>query len=400
MRSNKLHIQLATLMAILILLAADKQAAAQHETVLYSFTGSGGNPAAAVVFDASGNLYGTTARTIFKLTPQTGGGWAENDIYMAPGSLQNVEGSPVFGPGGNLYSVTQGCCRDVNLVFELTPSGGTWTATTLYTFPDTTTHGYQPYGTPTFDSAGNIYSTTYTGGAYGNSNTGGTVYELSPQSGGGWSQRVLHSFGNGTDGSFLHGEVILDSSWNIYGTTAGGGAHGMGTVFELIHQPGGAWREKILHNFTGGVDGAGPGTGLIFDNAGNLYGTSGGGGAHSGGVVFELAPQSNGSWKETVLHSFGSGIDGNSPICTLIFDSAGNLYGTTFFGGTLSGGTAFELSPQSGGGWKEKVLHNFGASGDGNGPLAGLTFDSAGNLYGTTQGGGSASEGTVFQITP
>jgi hypothetical protein len=164
MRSNKLHIQLATLMAILILLAADKQAAAQHETVLYSFTGSGGNPAAAVVFDASGNLYGTTARTIFKLTPQTGGGWAENDIYTAPGSLQNVEGSPVFGPGGNLYSVTQGCCRDVTLVFELTPSGGTWTATTLYTFPDTTTHGYQPYGAPTFDSAGNIFSTTYTGG--------------------------------------------------------------------------------------------------------------------------------------------------------------------------------------------------------------------------------------------
>jgi uncharacterized repeat protein (TIGR03803 family) len=226
------------------------------------------------------------------------------------------------------------------------------------------------------------------------------VYELSAKAGGGWSQRVIHSFGKGIDGSLLHADVILDSAGNIYSTTAAGGAHGFGTVFELVHQPGGAYRKKILHSFTGGLDGSGPGTALVFDSTGDLCGTTGGGGAYSSGVVFELIPQSNGTYKEKVLHSFGNGTDGKSPICTLIFDTAGNLYGTTLFGGTQNGGTAFELVPQSGGGWMEKTLHNFGASGDGNGPLAGLTFGSAGNLYGTTQGGGSAGEGTVFQITP
>src|SRR5258706_6642308 len=162
--------------------------------------------------------------------------------------------------------------------------------------------------------------TTYTGGAYGTTNNGGTVYELTPQSGGGWSQRVIHSFGSGTDGALPHANVILDTAGNLYGTTAGGGAHDMGTVFELIHQSGGAYREKILHSFTGGVDGAGPGTGLVFDSVGNLYGSTGGGGAHSGGVVFELIPQSNGTYQEKVLHSFRSRTDGSVPICKLTLD--------------------------------------------------------------------------------
>ncbi len=401
MRSQRFHLQLATLLATLLLLSAGKQAAAQHETILYSFDGSGGNPAAALVFDASGNFYGTTARTIFEMTPQTGGTWAEDNIYSTVG-IQNVEGSPVFGPGGNIYSVTQGVIGQ-NLVFELTPStGGTWTETTLYTFPDTTTHGYQPYGAPTFDSAGNIFSTAYSGGAYGDANSGGTVYELSPKAGGGWSQRVIHSFGNGTDGSLPYSGVTLDSAGNIYGTTTAGGSGGFGTVFELVRQPGGAYREKILHTFSGGVDGANPYCGLIFDSAGNLYGTAAGGGAFGLGVAYELIPQTNGSWKEKSLHSFGNGTDGAGPYNygTLTFDPAGNLYGTTFFGGTLSGGTAFELSPQTGGGWAERTLHNFGATGDGTNSLAGLAFDASGNLYGTTQGGGTFEEGTVFEITP
>jgi uncharacterized repeat protein (TIGR03803 family) len=397
MCSIKPHLQLGTLLTILVLLATGKQAVAQHETIIYN----GGGSTAAVTFDASGNLYDTNSNTVFELTPQSGGIWAENTLYSIVG-LQNIEGSPVFGPGGNIYSVTQGG-RGQNLVFELTPStGGTWTETTLYTFPDTGTHGYQPYGAPTFDSAGNLYGTTNTGGAYGTTNSGGTVYELSPKAGGGWSQRVVHSFGNGTDGSLPYSGVTLDSAGNIYGTTTSGGTGGAGTVFELIRQPGGAYREKILHSFSGGVDGADPRCGLIFDSAGNLYGTAVGGGAYGSGVAFELIPQPNGSWQEKRLHSFGNGTDGGGPynFGTLIFDAAGNLYGTTFFGGTLGGGTAFELSPQSGGGWTERRLHNFGASGDGVEVLAGLTFDSAGNLYGTTQGGGSSGGGTVFEITP
>src|SRR5258706_7949540 len=281
MRGNKHHFQIAALMAILVLFLTGEQAAAQHETILYNGTGS----AATLTFDASGNLYGTNSTSIFELSP-SGLAWTENTLFATSGGLQNLEGTPVFGPGGNIYSVSQGG-RGENFVFELIPSGGgTWTPTTLYTFPDTGTHGYQPYGSPTFDSAGNLYGTTYTGGAYGTTNNGGTVYELTPQSEGGWSQRVIHSFGNDTDGALPHANVILDTAGNLYGTTAGGGAHEMGTVFELIHQSGGAYREKILHSFTGGVDGAGPGTGLVFDSVGNLYGSTGGGGAHSGGVGF------------------------------------------------------------------------------------------------------------------
>jgi uncharacterized repeat protein (TIGR03803 family) len=397
-RSNKSYLPI-TALTILVLFTAALPVFAQTETILYNFTGHGGNSQASVVFDSAGNLYGTTSLTLFELTPQSGGSWADNNIYSTVG-IQNIEGAPVFGPGGNIYGVTQGG-RDQNLVFELTPAGGgTWTESTLYTFPDTGTHGTQPYGSPTFDSAGNIFGTTYIGGAYGTNDSGGTVYELSPKADGGYSERVVHSFGNGTDGSLPYAGVTLDSAGNIYGTTVLGGTAGSGTVFELVRQPGGAYREKILHNFSGGVDGADPYCGLIFDSAGNLYGTTQGGG--SGGVAFELIPQANGSWKEKPLHSFGNGTDGSEPYNTgtLIFDASGNLYGTTFFGGTQNAGTAFELSPKAGGGWTERTLHNFGASGDGNGPLAGLAFDASGNLYGTTEGGGSSEEGTVFVITP
>jgi uncharacterized repeat protein (TIGR03803 family) len=398
MHSTESYLKLAALTAILVLFTAAPPAFAQTETVLYDFSGNGGDSQASVVLDASGNLYGTTSLTVFELTLQSGGTWAENNVYSTVG-IQDIEGSPIFGPGGNIYDVTQGG-RGQNIVFELTPSGGgTWTETTIYTFPDTGAHGYQPYGASTFDSAGNIFGTTYIGGAYGTNNSGGTVYELSPKPGGGYSQRVIHSFGNGADGSLLYAGVTLDSAGNVYGTTVLGGTGGAGTVFELVRQAGGAYREKILHNFSGGLDGADPYCGLIFDSAGNLYGTTQRGG--SGGVAFELIPQANGSWREKLLHTFGNGADGSEPYNTgrLIFDGTGNLYGTTFFGGAY-GGTAFELEPQAGGGWGARTLHNFGASGDGNGPLAGLAFDASGHLYGTTEGGGTFNEGTVFEITP
>jgi len=185
-------------------------------------------------------------------------------------------------------------------------------------------------------------------------------------------EEVLHSFGKGTDGRFPEAGLIIDSKGNLYGTTGGGGAYSYGTVFELTPKAGGRWTEKVLHSFNyNGKDGVDPYAGLIFDTAGSLYGTTSGGGAYSYGTVFELTPKASGGWTEKVLHSFNeNGNDGYNPQqASLILDAAGNLYGTTPFGGPLGGcsglgcGTVFELTPKAGGLWTEKVLHSFNDNG-------------------------------------
>jgi uncharacterized repeat protein (TIGR03803 family) len=160
----------------------------------------------------------------------------------------------------------------------------------------------------------------------------------------------------------------------------------------------------VLHSFGGLPDGEEPWAGLIFDARGNLYGTTFQGGNYLGGTVFELTPNGSGGWTETVLHSFGNGKedgDGYQPAYgSLIFDAAGNLYGTTSLGGNSNSGTVFELTPNGGGGWTETVLHNFDTADGQRFPFAGLNFDAAGNLYSTTYGGGTYGEGTVFELTP
>jgi uncharacterized repeat protein (TIGR03803 family) len=223
----------------------------------------------------------------------------------------------------------------------------------------------------------------------------------------------LHNFSYfGKDGTFPWADLVLDAHGNLYGTTAAGGAFPeSGTVFELSPKAGGGWKETVLHNFNGTVDntdGNTPMAGLILDAVGNLYGTTYFGGAHGLGRVFELSPQKGGGWKEKALHDFNKdGTDGYGPQAGLIFDAAGNLYGTTFIGGSGSCvyygscGTVFELTPQADGTWTEKVLHSFNNDGtDGYWPYAGLTLDAAGNLYGTTWAGGAQGNGTVFEITP
>ena len=214
-----------------------------------------------------------------------------------------------------------------------------------------------------------------------------------------WNEKVLHNFtNNGTDGFFPTSGLIFDAAGNLYGTTFNGGAYNrFGTVFELSPVPGGGWTETVLHSFNNdGTDGWTPTAGLIFDAAGNLYGTTGSGGAYHGGTVFELSPMLGGGWTETILHSFGNGTDGAGPGGgSLIFDAAGNLYGTTTLGGTFNCpsdgggcGTVFELTPTVGGAWTETVLYNFRRGSDGHLPYAGLIFDATGNLYGTTLAGG------------
>jgi uncharacterized repeat protein (TIGR03803 family) len=230
------------------------------------------------------------------------------------------------------------------------------------------------------------------------------VFKVFPGAGGNWVERVLYNFTSSpTDGYGPDAGLSLDASGNLYGTTfAGGGLSDGGIAFELIPTVKGDWTETVIHHFGDGTDGLNPQGTLALDAAGNLYGTTNWGGASRQGMVFELSPTVGGSWTETVLHDF-TGVDGASPeYAGLVFDSAGNLYGTTAAGGDstncVSGcGTVFELTPTGDGSWTESVLHDF-SDGDGSTPSAGLILDTRGNLYGTTFSGGLNGNGTVFAI--
>jgi len=279
------------------------------------------------------------------------------------------------------------------VVFELTPdlSGG-WTESVLYTFSGLK-DGASPFAGLTFDLAGNLYGTAVDGGTYDH----GAVFKLAPSLGG-WTESTLYSF-SGRDGENPYGGVTLDRAGNIYGMTYYGGRHGYGVVYELSLGSSGGWTQTVLHNFTGGKDGGNPYADLTLDAGGNLYGTTSSGHTSGYGVVFELIPSSSGTWTEKVLHSFTGGRDGTSPSSTLIFDAAGNLYGTAEFGGARGYGVVFELAISSGGIWRQTVLHSF-TSKDGFEPLAGLVLDAAGNLYSTTILGGTDGYGVVFEVTP
>jgi uncharacterized repeat protein (TIGR03803 family) len=329
------------------------------------------------------------------------------------------EAGLIIDSKGNLYGTTSGGGADGGgMVFEFTPkAGGGWMEKVLHNFPATDKDGEDPFASLIFDAAGNLYGTTSGGGAY----SYGTVFELTPKASGGWTEKVLHSFNeNGTDGyNPQQASLILDAAGNLYGTTPFGGplggcsGLGCGTVFELTPKAGGRWTEKVLHSFNyNGKDGFEPEASLILDAAGNVYGTTTYGGTGGGcnvgcGTVFELTPRAGGRWTEKVLHSFNyNGKDGVDPYAGLIFDTANNLYGTTGGGGAYTYGTVFELTPKAGGGWMEKVLHNFNGT-DGLLPEAGLISDAIGNLYGTTCCGGASGVGcggegcgTVFELTP
>lgn len=349
---------------------------------------------------------------VLLLTP---GAWAQNKFKTLHRFTGGDDGgSPSSGllldAAGNVYGTTvKGGTTTAGVVFKLTPNpDGSWTESTLYTFCSLTNcgDGSNPMSGLIFDAAGSLYGTTTEGGANG----GGTIFKLTPNRDGSWAESVLYSFcsGNCDDGRAPFGSLIFDQEGNLYGTTQYAGPDGGGTVFELTPNPDGSWKESALHGF-GGKDGAGPYAGVIFDAAGNLYGTTYLGGSNDLGVVFELSPNSDGSWNEKLLHSFAGGSDGVYPFGGLVFDQLGNLYGTTQNGGNnqcfqMGCGVVFELSPQSGGSWKEKVLESFDIQGGAH-PLGTLIFDQAGKLYGTTQLGGSGpctplGCGVVFKLVP
>lgn len=386
--------------------------ASAHAKVLYSFCkktncADGAQPNASLIQDSAGNLYGTTllggangAGTVFRLTKHG----KETVLYSFCSQVscadgQDPRGSVIRDGAGNIYGTTSsgGIVSYGGTVFKVTPGG---TETVLYSFcaQANCTDGRNPNAGLIEDGAGNLYGTTFQGGEF----SVGTVFKLAPNG----TETVLHSFcsqANCADGQFPSGSLIEDSGGNLYGTTQfGGSVNGAGTVFRIA--PDGT--ETVLYAFCPQnaqcPDGAQPASSLIEDEAGNLYGTTSGGGLHEfNGTIFKLAP--NGT--ETVLYSFCAQVnctDGANPQTNLIKDGAGNFYGTTTYGGPncygFGCGTAFKLAPDG----TETVLHAF-CSGrdcdDGATPNAGLTMDSAGHLYGTTTVGGNFSnEGTVFKL--
>ena len=404
----------ATVLLTVFMLAVAAAPAAQGQTysVIHNFTGSDGDsPQAGLTFDKAGNLYGTTryggshnAGTVFKVT-RHGSGWLFTPLYNFTGGYDgsNPDSRVVFGPDGSLYGTTTfGGLYRSGVVFRLRPSASAcktaicpWTETVLYSFTGQS-DGAVPEGDLVFDQAGNIYGTTFAGGQ-GNCvplfSGCGAVYELTPSQGQ-WTPTVLHTFTGLSDGGAPTSGLIFDQAGNLYSTTYAGGAYSLGTAFELT--PSGAgWTESVLHDFAGGNDGANPEAGLVFDSSSNLYGVTAFGGGHIYGTAFELQA-SNGGFSYSILYNFG--VESETPVPTLTLDSAGNLYGTAQSGGTGGVGAVFQLSP-SGGSWNYTSLHDFTFS-TGGYPLGNVIRDAIGNLYGTTPYGGTGQDGVVYEITP
>ncbi len=346
---------------------------------------------------------------VFKLVPHSDGSWTESVLHSFNGGTDgaNPQAGLTLDAAGNLYGTTyDGGANSYGTVFKLTPNpGGSWAESVLYSFCSLTNcaDGAQPLVSLTFDAAGNLYGTTYAGGANG---YGGAVFKLTPNPDGSWVESVLYSFcslTNCVDGKWPLASLIFDHAGNLYGTTSDGGAYNgsNGTVFKLTPNADGSWSESLLYTFASRNHG--PEAALIFDGAGNLYGTTTLGYQFGCGDVFELTTNPDGSWKLKVLYKFRCGKDGWLPLAGVIFDAVGNLYGTTARGGTsacyFGCGVIFRLAPNSKGGWNETVLHTF-LDRPGATPYAGLISDADGNLYGTTSGDGSTTFGSVFEITP
>ncbi len=330
-------------------------------------------------------------------------------LHTFTGSDGSNPSAGVTIQGGDLYGTTfaggdltcnggHGC----GTVYELKRIGASWTFGSLHTF--TGSDGSIPTAPVVFGPDGNIYSTAEFGPGKG------SVFKLTPSPlcrlhkyyrnmpPCRWAESVLYTFQGGTDGSKPIG-LVFDQAGNIYGTTSSGGIYGQGTVYELTSS-GSGWTESLLHSFQpNDIDGLMPYRSvMVFDQAGNLYGTTSQGGAHNAGSVFQLTPSGSG-WTENVLYSFTNEEDGSFPYSGLIIDQSGNLYGTTTDAGTGHGGTVFELSP-SGGGWTFSVLYSLtGPLGQQAGPAWALVMDAAGNLYDVTQGDGAYNKGNVFKLT-
>lgn len=388
----------------------------------------GESPYSGLVFDAAGNLYGTTQHggfvtceehgcgTIFQLTPNGDGTWNENVLtgFQTQNGFGGYPDAPVvFDRLGNLYSAyscTFDCLRNEGggALELIHVSQNNWTNVNVVSYFS------GPFGaacedgicTLAFDSSGRLFLSSQQG-AFTNRLYGGVV-ELGHRPASGWYSLVLYGFSGGSDGGNPTLGLVFDASGRIYGTTTAGGLNNMGVLYKLTPNPGGSgWRESVLHTFQGGgSDGAYPAAGVIFDSAGNMYGATLAGGTAALGTIYKMTPNPDGTWSETVLYSFQGGSDALRPNSVLSFDPAGNLYGTAA-GGAFNQGAVFKLVP-NGNNWTESVVYSFTGGTDGYDPNGGVTIDAHGNLYGTTSSGGGHPHcpdepfcgGVVYQITP
>ncbi len=424
------------------------------QKTIYNFkAGSDGSlPYGSLISDSAGNLYGTTGSgggaaacgttdqgvtgcgTVFELVKNANGSYQEQVLYRFQGGNDGIQ--PRAGlttdAAGNLYGTTIGgggslnCFNGCGTVFKLTKgSNGQWTESVLYAFQGPAAgDGQGPQGELIHDAQGNLYGTT----AYGGStvlecNEGcGLIFKLTPTSSGPWTESIIYAFTANGDGGIPAGHLAVDASGNLYGTTAITNDKETigGTVFELSPTAGGIWTLNTLFTFSPlrtATTGVTPTGGVILDAEGNLYGATlcGGSGVRSigwspctynygYGNVFKLSPGTSGVWTEQVLYTFFSLENAVYPDTPLVFDPAGNLYGTTFYGGTANAGegTVFELMPTTSGEWTEKLPARFNGNMiiEGRQPYASVMIDGSGNLFGTTYAGGKTGYGVVYEVTP
>ena len=346
--------------------------------------------------------------------------WAANTekvVHSFTGGNDGIDPAATLArdPAGNLYGTTVSggtgtlCTNGCGTVFELSPvAGGKWKETVLYSFTGGS-DGKNPYGGVTLDSKGDLYGTTVSGGSGGTcSGDGCGVVFLLSKSGKRWVETVMYNFTGGKDGFGPGGTVVFDSAGNLYGTTPDGGNRqkcngiGCGVVYQISPVRGGGWKQTVLHTFTGGADGAVGSLGpLLVDKAGNVFGVAelGGDPSCQCGAVFKLTAVS-GKWNFKTLDAFKGTPQAGFPYGGVISDSKGNLYGTTYYGGANGAGSVFKLT-RSAGKSTESVLYSFTGGSDGGSPTTTLMFDANGNLYGTTSAGGDSNgDGVVFKLTP
>jgi uncharacterized repeat protein (TIGR03803 family) len=293
---------------------------------------------------------------------------------------------------GNFYGTTDVGGLGFGTVFKLSPNGsGGWSETIIHAFTDYLDGGYPFFTTLIFDKQGNLYGTTTGGGPNGH----GLVFEFSP-AGTEWEETVLYSTGQDGSGGCADpwGGVIMDAAGNLYGTCLLSGIPQTEAIFQLS-QSGGVWTQTVIYNYDSAADNNGAG-GLAMDAHGNIFAVLSA--AFLAPSIVELSPNGKGGWTPTLFHAFGNEI---FPESAPVLDNSGNVYGTTMSGGVYNGGTVYELSPEGDGKWTEKILYSFGGSKTAAaGPFGPIAFDALGNIYGTTTFGGTSNAGTVFELTP
>ncbi|HEY3776502.1 MAG TPA: choice-of-anchor tandem repeat GloVer-containing protein [Rhizomicrobium sp.] len=368
---------------------------------LYGTTLVGGAGGVGTVYELVHTKNGWTEKVLYSFTGGSDGGWSYGGV--------------VLDSKGNIYGGTRsGGSNNCGVVYELSPGKlGKWTEKVLYSFPGNQDCEGGPMGALTFDGNRNLYGTTVGDSPCGGYYYYGTVFELRRATNG-WKERDLHDFcGSDGDGP-TYGQLVLDSVGNLYGTSGFGGSGGLGVVFELSPAARHRWTFTTIHSFTDDEGGVADG-GLMIDAGGNLYGAAVDGGGPDGyGSIYKFSPQAGGAWSESTPYLLNGSPDGNGPFQNPVMDTKGNLFGTTYNGGDIADcwdacGIIYELVPQKNGTWSESVVYDFAtlsSGADGYAPVAGLIRDSKGNFYGTTTKGGAVSGlrpcdcGVVYEFTP